>query len=78
MQKQKQRQNMHAEAKQQLEACFVDVEMTTGVRVLPVIDVLKAFAQMGASAVELKDELRMLLLDVNYWFEWCAQSNWYA
>lgn len=78
MQKQKQRQNMHAEEKQKLHACMIDIEMATGVPVLDVMTVLGAFAQMGASAGELKDELRMLLLDEPYWFGWCAQSNWYA
>ena len=69
------RANTAAEEKQKLHACYLDIEMATGVPVLDVIDVLGAFAQMGASAGELKHELRKLLLDVDYWLEWCASGK---
>ena len=75
MQKLEHRANTAAEEKQKLHACYLDIEMATGVPVLDVIDVLGAFAQMGASAGELKHELRKLLLDVDYWLEWCASGK---
>ena len=50
MQKLQHRANTAAEEKQKLHACYLDIEMATGVPVLDVIDVLGAFAQMGASA----------------------------
>ena len=35
---------------------------------------------VGATKGEVKHELQRLLLDVPYWFEWCAQGKvvWYA
>ena len=49
--------------------------MATGVRVLDVISVLGAFVHMGATKGEVKHELQRLLLDVPYWFEWCASGK---
>ena len=80
MQKLAYRANTAAEEKQKLHACYIDIEMATGVPVLDVIDVLGAFVHMGATKGEVKHELQRLLLDVPYWFEWCASGKgvWYA
>ena len=81
MQRQAIRANTAAAEKQKLHAWMIDSEMVSGVPVLDVMTVLGAFAQMGASAGELRDELEKLLLDVPYWLhwsEWCAQSDLYA
>ena len=80
MQKLAHRANTAAEEKDKLHACYRDIEMATGVRVLDVISVLGAFVHMGATKGEVKHELQRLLLDVDYWFEWCASGKgvWYA